>query len=382
MKVSGDWLTHAGTQGLCAALESAGYRAFFVGGCVRNALLGEPVADVDLATDASPENVTNIAENAGFKVVPTGFDHGTVTVIAAGKPHEVTTFRRDVETDGRRAVVAFSTDIAEDAARRDFTMNALYADRQGTLIDPLNGLVDLQARHVRFVGDPETRIREDYLRILRFFRFHACYGDPAQGLDAEALAACAAFSAGLETISKERIGAEMRKLLSAPDPAPAVASMAAAGVLAQILPGADPRALAPLVHLEGDTPPRWLRRLAVMGGEDPETALRLSRPESRDLATLRDAIGSLHTPAALGWQLGADLGLDAILARAATLGTPPPEGWQADVTRGAGAAFPVTAADLMPALQGPALGQRLKALEAKWLASNLTLSREDLLKGA
>ena len=382
MKVSGDWLTHVGTQSLCAALEAAGYRALFVGGCVRNALLGEPVADVDLATDATPENVTNIAEKAGFKVVPTGFDHGTVTVIATGKPHEVTTFRRDVETDGRRAVVAFSTDIAEDAARRDFTMNALYADREGTVIDPLNGQPDLQARHVRFVGNPETRIREDYLRILRFFRFHASYGDPAHGLDEEALAACAAFSAALETISKERIGSEMRKLLSAPDPAPTVASMAAAGVLAQILPGADPRALAPLAHLEGDTPPRWLRRIAVLGGQGAETALRLSRPESRDLATLRDAIGSLHTPAALGWQLGANLGADAILARAATLGTPPPQGWQAEVTRGATATFPVTAVDLMPALQGPALGQRLKALEAKWLASNLTLSRDDLLKGA
>ncbi|NJS37845.1 MAG: CCA tRNA nucleotidyltransferase [Rhodobacteraceae bacterium] len=382
MKVSGGWLTHVGTQSLCAAMEGAGFRALFVGGCVRNALLGEPVADVDLATDATPKNVTNIAEQAGFKVIPTGFDHGTVTVIAAGKPHEVTTFRRDVETDGRRAVVAFSTNIAEDAARRDFTMNALYADRNGTVRDPLNGLPDLQARHVRFVGDPETRIREDYLRILRFFRFHACYGNAAEGLDPEALAACAAFSAGLETISKERIGAEMRKLLSAPDPAPALASMAAAGVLAQILPGADPRTLAALVYLEGATSNRALRRLAVLGGEDPATALRLSRSEARDLAQLRDAIGSMHSPAALGWQLGANLGADAILARAATLGTLPPQDWQAQVARGAAATFPVSATDLMPALQGEALGTRIKALEAQWLASNLTLSRDDLLKGA
>ncbi len=380
MKVSGDWLDHPGTQALCAALEGAGYRALFVGGCVRNSLLDEPVADVDLATDATPENVTNIAENAGFKVVPTGFDHGTVTVIASGKPHEVTTFRRDVETDGRRAVVAFSTRIEEDAARRDFTMNALYADARGNVIDPLRGLPDLQSRRLRFVGDAETRIREDYLRILRFFRFHAAYGDPEGGLDPEALAASAALSAGLETISKERIGAEMRKLLSAPDPAPAVASMAAAGVLAQILPGADHRALAPLVHLEGDTPPRWLRRLAVLGGEDTDTALRLSRHEARDLAALRGAIAGLQTPAALGWQLGADLATDATLARAATFGTPPPQGWQVEIARGAAATFPLTAADLMPALQGAALGQRLQALETRWLASDLTLGRQDLLK--
>ncbi|AZL59265.1 CCA tRNA nucleotidyltransferase [Tabrizicola piscis] len=379
MKVSGNWLDHPGTQALCAALEAAGHRALFVGGCVRNALLGVPVSDVDLATDAIPENVSNIAENANFKVVPTGIDHGTVTVIAHGLPHEVTTFRRDVETDGRRAVVAFSTQIEEDAARRDFTMNALYADARGQVFDPLNGLPDLQARHVRFVGDPETRIREDYLRILRFFRFHAAYGDPGHGLDAEGLAACAALSAGLETISRERIGAELRKLLGAADPAPAVAAMAVSGVLAQVLPGADPRALAPLIHLEGDAAPRWLRRLAVLGGADVETALRLSRSEARDLTALRDAIAATDSPAALAWHHGPTLATDAVLARAASFGTPPPQGWQAEVDRGAAATFPITAADLMPDLQGEALGQRLKAMEARWLASGLTATRDDLL---
>ena len=265
-RITGDWLDHPGTQALCAAMETAGHRALLVGGCVRNALLGVEVADVDLATDATPQTVSTIAEAAGFRPVPTGIDHGTVTVIAGGKPHEITTFRRDVETDGRRAVVAYSTDIQEDAQRRDFTMNALYADRHGTLIDPLGGLPDLLARRVRFVGDPETRIREDYLRILRFFRFHAAYGDPDGGIDPEGLAACAALADGLDGISRERIHAELRKLLAARDPAPAVAAMSQAGVLARVLPGADPRALAPLVHLDAAQPPRWLRRLAVLGG--------------------------------------------------------------------------------------------------------------------
>ena len=379
MKVSGSWIDHDGTQALCAALEAAGHRALFVGGAVRNALLGEPVADVDIATDATPENVTNIAENAGFRVVPTGIDHGTVTVVVQGRAHEVTTFRRDVETDGRRAVVAFTTLIEEDAARRDFTMNALYADRHGAVIDPLGGLHDLHARRVRFVGDAETRIREDYLRILRFFRFHAAYGDPEGGMNPEALAACAALSARLETISHERIGVEMRKLLSARDPAPAVAAMAATGVLWQILPGADPRALAPLICLEGDTPPYWLRRLSVLGGQDIAAALRLSRPETRDLAALMTAIGSMDSPAALGWQLGAKLGLDAILARAAIFGTSIPESWTSEVARGAAETFPIAAADLMPALEGAALGARLKALQSLWLASGLRLSRSDLL---
>lgn len=380
MKIAGDWLDHPGTQALCTALESAGHRALLVGGCVRNALLGEPVSDVDIATDATPETVSNIAETAGFKPVPTGIDHGTVTVVAEGKPHEVTTFRRDVETDGRRAVVAFSTRIEEDAQRRDFTMNALYADRHGKVIDPLDGLADLQARHVRFVGNPETRIREDYLRILRFFRFHAAYGDPEGGIDPEGLAACAAFSAGLETISRERITAELRKLLAARDPAPAVAAMAQTGVLAQILPGADPRALAPLVHLDADQPPRWLRRLAVLGGETD--SLRLSKAEARDLAALRASFGTSDTPAALGWRLGEALGTDALLARAASFGTNPPAQGQSEVRRGATARFPITAADLMPALEGEALGARMKELQARWLDSDLTLCREDLLKGA
>lgn len=380
MKIAGDWLEHPGTQALMRALEGAGYKALFVGGCVRNALLREPVSDIDISTDATPETVSNLADRAGFRFIPTGIDHGTVTIVAEGKPHEVTTFRRDVETDGRRAVVAFSTDIEEDARRRDFTMNALYADRDGQVVDPLNGLADLLARRVRFVGEPETRIREDYLRILRFFRFHATHGDPEGGLDPNGLAACSAFSARLETISKERVTAELRKLLAARDPAPAVAAMAQSGVLTCILPGADPRALAPLVHLDEADSSRWLRRLVVLGGETGR--LRLSRSEAHDLAAIRAALGSAETPAALGWRLGKKLGTDVILARAASLGSHPPPNWQAQILRGADACFPITASDLMPALQGEALGAKLRDLQARWLASDLRLGKDELLNGA
>lgn len=379
MKVSGDWVNHAGTQALCAALAAAGYRALFVGGCVRNALLGVPVADIDIATDALPEIVSDIAEKAGFRVIPTGIEHGTVTVLAQGELHEVTTFRRDVETDGRRAVVAFSTAVEEDAARRDFSMNALYAAADGTVIDPLGGLPDLLARRVRFVGEAEARIREDYLRILRFFRFHAVYGDPEAGIDAEGLAACAANADGLEGLSRERIGAEMRKLLSARDPAPTVATMAQAGILARVLPGSDARALAPLVHLEADLPPRWQRRLAVLGGETPGEVLRLSRADSGSNKAVRAEIGSPLTPAALGWKLGLDDAQDVVLCRAALLEMPLPAHWQRDIARGVASVFPVTAADLMPALQGAALGSRLREIEARWLASDLTLDKAALL---
>ncbi|PLL14567.1 CCA tRNA nucleotidyltransferase [Tabrizicola sp. TH137] len=378
MRLSGDWLTNPAAQSVCAALTAAGHQALFVGGCVRNGLLAMPVGDIDIATDAPPDRVCALTQAAGLKCIPTGIDHGTVTIIAGGRPHEVTTFRRDVETDGRHATVAFSTRIEEDAARRDFTMNALYARPDGTLVDPLGGLPDLHARHVRFVGNPDQRIREDYLRILRFFRFTAWYGDPALGMDADGLAACAAGISGLADLSRERVGAEMRKLLAAPDPAPAVASMAQAGILAALLPGTDHRALAPLIHLEQGEPIRWLRRMAALGGGDPTDALRLSRAEARDLARLREAMAGTGTPAMLGHDLGTALAFDALLLRAALLEQPLPQGARDEVARGSTTAFPITAADL-PALSGPALGQELKRLKSLWLASDLRLSRSQLL---
>ena len=379
MKIDGDWLHHAGTRAVLATLGTDTRRVLFVGGCVRNALMGLPVGDIDLATDTSPDVVLDLCVKAGLKVVPTGIEHGTVTVIAGGRSHEVTTFRRDVATDGRRAQVVFGTDLAVDAARRDFTMNALYADPDGTVTDPLGGLPDVLARRVRFVGDPVARITEDYLRILRFFRFHAVYGDPAGGIDPDGLAACAANSAGIETLSRERLGQEMRKLLAARDPGPAVAAMQAAGVLAQILPGADARALPVLVHLEGDLPTRWLRRLALLGGQDVPERLRLSRTETSALATIRAAISAGQGALELGHRHGIATGTDVILCRAAMLGTDLPDHWQDELARGAGARFPVSAADLTPGLDGAALGARLRVLKDRWIKSDFTLSRDDLM---
>ena len=379
MRITDDWIGTGAVQTVLALIEAGGHRAFLVGGCVRNALMGLPVTDIDVATDALPDRVAELAGAAGVRVVPTGMAHGTVTLIVSGQPFEVTTFRRDLETDGRRAVVAFSDRLADDAARRDFTMNALYADRTGKVIDPVSGLNDLLRRRVRFVGDPAARIAEDYLRILRFFRFLAVYGDPVAGPDPEAMAACAALSDGVQRLSRERIGQEMRKLLSARDPSPAVAAMQAAGVLARTLPGADGSALSVLVHIEDGIPPRWIRRLAVLGGDGPVAEkLRLSRSEARTLADLRAAIASGDRPDAIGHRLGAEVGTDAVLARAALSGRAPPDGWQADVLRGAQAQFPVTAADLSP-LAGAELGDRLAALKARWLASGLLLTRDELL---
>ena len=379
MRLTGRWLDRPETQAVMAALTGAGHRALFVGGLVRNAVLGQPVSDIDISTDAVPDRVIEIAELAGLKAVPTGIDHGTVTLVSGGLAHEVTTFRRDVETDGRRAVVAFSTRDEDDAARRDLTMNALYAEADGTLVDPLGGLDDALAGRVRFIGEAEARIREDYLRILRFFRFFAWYGHPDAGLDADGLAACAALSGGIETLAKERIGHEMLKMLAAPDPAPAVAAMAQAGVLARALPGADPRALAPLVHLEDGLPADPVRRLAVLGGAAPSDALRLSRADARRLGTIRDGADSMASPAELGWRLGRDTGRDAMLVRAASLGQPLPGNAEEALDRGAKSVFPVVAADLMPRYEGPALGAKLAELERLWVASGFTETKDSLL---
>ena len=377
MNISGDWLDQPGTRTLCAVLENAGHQALFVGGCVRNALLGAPVSDIDIATDATPHQVSDTATQAGLKVVPTGIEHGTVTVVAGGIPHEITTFRRDVQTFGRHATVAFSRQIEDDAARRDFTMNALYARIDGTVVDPLNGLADLRARRLRFVGDPEARIAEDYLRILRFFRFHAWYGDPLQGADPEALDAIARQLDGLGKISRERIGNEMRKLLAAPDPAPSVALMQAVGCLARLLPGVEARVLAPLVHLEAGRPPCWQRRLAALGGPDPTDALRLSRSEAKWQHRLRQAI-ALPPPEA-AWRLGPVAAFDAALITAATLGTALPDAMEQQIAQGAGARFPLAAADLLPDVSGPALGATLRRMERRWIDSGFALSRDDLL---
>lgn len=378
MKIEADWVHSPASRAVTAMLEDAGHQAFFVGGCVRNALLGVPVTDLDVSTDAPPERVQSLAKNAGLRAIPTGIDHGTITVICDGEPYEITTFRRDVETDGRHAVVAFSDRIEDDAQRRDFTMNALYCDGRGMVHDPLGGLSDLQARHVRFVGEPEARIREDYLRILRFFRFYAWYGQ--NGLDADGLAACALLSDGIETLAKERVGQEIRKLLAARDPAPSVASMASSGVLMRCLPGAQAAMLPVLVHIEETlgAEPDPMRRLVALGGEDSVANLRLSNAEAKQIQALQGGLGSDMGPLELGYRLGEGAARDVLLLRAAAMAQPIDPAWVTLVARGAGAHFPLSAADVMPAVQGPELGKALKAAERAWIDSDMQLDRDAL----
>ncbi len=274
------WLAASSTVAVMDALEAEGGPgcARFVGGCIRNALIGVAVDDVDIATTLTPDRTERAIRAAGLKAVPTGLAHGTVTAVAERRPFEITTLRRDVSTDGRNATVAFTDDWAEDAARRDFRLNALYADRAGVLFDPTGeGVADAGAGRIVFVGDPATRIREDYLRILRFFRFFAWYGRGTP--DAAALAACRALAPGMTRLSAERVSKELIKLMSAPDPVAALDAMDEAGVLAGVLPEAR---LTPAFAA------------AVTISEDP--VVRLATLLPTDAAVARQAASRLRFP--------------------------------------------------------------------------------------
>jgi len=378
MRLSDPWLSDGPVRAVMTAL---GGEAFFVGGCVRNALIGAPVSDIDLATPLTPERVTDALEAAGLRAVPTGLAHGTVTAVADHRPIEITTFRADVETFGRHARVRFTTEMAEDAMRRDFTMNALYADCEGNVLDPMGGLPDLEARRVRFIGDPVARIREDYLRILRFFRFSAWYG--RGDLDAAGLAAAAAERDGLGGLARERIGAEMKKLLTAADPSTALAAMERTGILTLVLPGATAGALPALIEVEAeaDAAPDWAVRLTSLSPEAPGPALRLSRAEERRLAALASLAEDWPGPAAAAEAQGAALARGASLVVAAWRGERVPPTLEADLARGEAAEFPLAAQDLIAAgcMPGPAIGAGLAAARAAWRQSDFTLDKQALL---
>ncbi len=376
--ISENWLSDPATGAVFAMLEDAGFKAYAVGGCVRNSVFGVAVSDIDIATDAHPDQVMELARTADLKAIPTGIEHGTITVINAGTPYEITTFRRDIDTDGRHAKVRFSNDIIQDARRRDFTMNALYCTALGQIIDPLNGIDDTINRRLKFIGTPEKRIQEDYLRILRFFRFYAQYCDPSNGIDADGLAACASNLDGLATLSIERITSEMKKLLSADNPAPAMAAMAKSGVLMRILPNADPQFLGVLVALEqaNNIKPDWLRRLVVIGAKGAGQALRLSKAEAKYLAKQGQNLPASET----AYRFGADMAINDALVLAATLGTNLPPESMDQIALGAAAKFPVTATDLMSEIPpGPKLGAKLRQLENRWIKSGFTLDKSDLL---
>jgi poly(A) polymerase len=377
MKLHDDWLRSRAVLKLKSFFQSFGQDAYFVGGCVRNSLMQLPATDLDLASPVLPDELMKLAQTAGIKAIPTGLEHGTITLLIDVTPFEITTFRNDIITDGRHATVTFSKDMATDAARRDFTMNALYANLEGNVFDPLGGLDDLKARRVRFIGDPNARIREDYLRILRFFRFHATYGNQADGLDSAALAACAENLEGLRGLSAERVGAEMLKLLTTKDPSTAIGAMEGSGVLMQLLEGASGRSLFPYVAMEFSIDP--IARLAALGGFFSGEALRLSKRQAQRLSVFRAGMASGENLNAIAQSEGRDIALGVAALRAALFEQPLAGNESAVVSRAAEAVFPVAAADLMPTFTGAALGLELKHLKRLWIESDFTLKKPELI---
>ncbi|UCI09334.1 CCA tRNA nucleotidyltransferase [Mesorhizobium sp. B1-1-8] len=405
-----DWLGEKHLQKLLAALKEGGEEARVAGGAVRNALIGQPVADIDIAATTVPEESIRRAEKAGFKTVPTGIEHGTITAIAGGKAYEVTTLRADIETDGRRAKVIFGRDWKLDAQRRDFTINALYSEADGTVVDLVGGIADIEARRLRFIGDAEARIREDYLRILRFFRFFAWYGDGRP--DADGLKACARLKDGLAQLSAERVWSELKKLLSASDPSRALLWMRQAGVLTAVLPESEKWgidaihglvraekdlgwAADPLLRLEAVVPPDAARmkgladRLRFSTGEGGRlrhwalTAPPDSKTTETELAKklyfgdrngfldrLRLALAAARTRAVEDNQAMVEAGGFSRLLNVTRK-------WERPV-------FPVKGADLtkLGASPGPKVGATLKNLEKEWVESGFVLDRGALLERA
>ena len=377
------WMADATVRTLLGALARAAIAARFVGGCVRNTVLGRPIEDIDIAVDRPPEPVMRALEAATLKVVPTGLRHGTVTAIVRGRSFELTTLRRDVETDGRRAVVAFTDDWLADAERRDFTFNALYADPDGSLYDPFDGRSDLLAGRVRFIGDPDTRIAEDRLRVLRFFRFQAWYGKPP--LDGAGFEACRRNAASLGALSGERVAKELLRLLEAPAPADALEAMAEAGALGHWLPEYDGTArLRALIDRE-DIPDPLRRLAAILSPQADATTigkrLKLSTQEALRLAVMLaadpaiDVAGGPKAWRAGIYRLGNGLYADRLL-----LAVNAPGNWRealALARRWTPPELPISGADALKLglKPGPPVGALVEAVERWWIEGDFSADR-------
>ena len=393
------WMIEPRARAVIDVLTKNGGAARFVGGAVRNALLGEAVGDIDIATPLVPDEVMQRLQAARLGAVPTGIAHGTITAVSGGKPFEITTLRRDVETFGRRAVVAYTTNWAEDAARRDFTINALYADQDGVVFDYFDGLADLAARRVRFVGDATTRIREDYLRILRLFRFHAWYGRGE--LDEEALAAATAEKAGLKLLSGERVQKELLRLLEAQDPSPALEQMEKAKILAQILPAGFrlPRLKRLLVVERGNSlSPDSVLRLAALLPDGVPPALRIAEAlklsnAARDRLVQAgekdERIAAAMAPKEerqLIYRLGAACFRDQLLLRwAASGGRANDAAWRALLALAMNWKAPIFALDGNDVMAegieaGPKIGVLLREIERWWIEQDFAPDRPELLQ--
>ena len=378
------WLRNPSAQKLSKLYKSFGYQVLFVGGCVRNTILKMPVTDIDLATDAQPEEIIKIAKENNIRFVPTGLAHGTITLIIDNKNYQITTFRSDFDHDGRYAKVEFTESLLLDASRRDLTINALYCNHVGEVIDPLNGLNDIKKQKIKFIGNPNERIKEDNLRILRFFRFQAIYGNKNLEIDSIALEACHNHKSKLAALSKERITSELRKILSAPNPLEVIIKMNETGVLNELFQKVSIDSLEAYLKTEEKFKINinWLGRLLSLQVTQEEESLKLTRCEFKFLKQTKSAIENQIHVLEFSYYNGVENGKIYSILQNFRHNIILSKNLLNQINSLATKKFPITAKDLMPEIRGKKLGEALRSLEDRWIKSNFTLSKKDLLAEA
>ena len=375
------WLRNPSAQKLSKLYKNFGYQVLFVGGCVRNTILKMPVTDIDLATDAQPEEIIKIAKENNIRFVPTGLAHGTITLIIDNKNYQITTFRTDFDHDGRYAKVEFTESLLLDASRRDLTINALYCNHVGEVIDPLNGLDDIKKQKIKFIGNPNERIKEDNLRILRFFRFQAIYGNKNLEIDSIALEACHNHKSKLAALSKERITSELRKILSAPNPLEVIIKMNETGVLNELFQNVSIDSLEAYLKTEEKFKINinWLGRLLSLQVTQEEESLKLTRCEFKFLKQTKSAIENQIHVLEFSYYNGVENGKIYSTLQNFKHNIILSKNLLNQNNSLATKKFPITAKDLMPEISGKKLGKALRSLEDRWIKSNFTLSKRELL---
>lgn len=384
MQIIPDFLHHRGVQAIFKAL--AAHETYIVGGAIRDRLLGKQVKDIDFATSAPPDIIMKAAQTAHLKALPLAFSHGTITLIYRRKTFQVTSFRRDIKTDGRHAWVRFGATLAEDAQRRDFTINALYLDAQGYLRDPVNGLRDLEQKKLRFIGDPQARLKEDWLRTLRYFRFFAAFGLAENACPPRIFDALQSAKAYMKFLSKQRIHTEFTALLSAENPYPALSLMQKTSLLSYFLPKAKQELnyIKHLVQIEKKHAIKAnpLNRLAILTKNNPilpSHSLAPTRAQSKFLRQLTHSIDNQTSLEEMAYLIGTDQAISSAILRAVYAGTDLNNDVIDKIVQNSKQIFPLKPADLFPYFEGVTLGRKLKTAKKLWIDSHFLLTGEEIL---
>lgn len=377
-----DWLSHPSIHFLSTVFQKSGYEILFVGGCIRNTILKKQVNDVDIATAATPEEIIKICKKNNIKSIPTGIKHGTITIIIDEKTYQITTFRIDEKNYGRHANVKFTDSLELDASRRDLTINALYCNVDGKIIDPLKAFGDLRLGIIRFIGDPNKRILEDHLRILRFFRFYALYGDKKKSLNLAALEACEKHQNKLKKISKERVTLEIKKLLAASNPISTVKKMDKIKILNQIIGNCEIGPFIKYIDFEQKYKIEisWLGRLLSLQNNADYKMILLTKKENRIITKLNEAILLNVDPIEFSYYNGVELGLIYSLLQNSFEKLELNESLINQISSITKNLFPIKTSDLGPKYHGKEIGNKLNELEFKWIKSKFKLSKAQLLR--